>query len=76
METKLVTCPETAHLQQIDFDVHPLGMLIQGCTRFHPRTRLACARTCARLFDIRARAGHDDTDDDEPDPTCTSSFRR
>jgi hypothetical protein len=52
---KLVTCPETAHLEQIDFDRHPLGLLIRSCSRFTPACQITCARTCAARMDRRAR---------------------
>jgi len=34
MPSMLVTCPETAHLERIDLDVHPLGILIRSCSAF------------------------------------------
>ncbi len=55
MAKMLVTCPETAHLEEIDYDLDPLGMLIHGCTRYCPRSHLVCGRTCAARFDQRAR---------------------
>jgi hypothetical protein len=68
---KLVTCPETAHLEQIDFDLHPLGVLIHECSRFSPSCDVRCSRTCAARMDQRARlssrppllaVAHDDSD--------------
>jgi hypothetical protein len=49
----LVTCPETAHLEEIDYDEHPLGRLILGCSRFGSRCPLMCPRTCAARLDRR-----------------------
>jgi hypothetical protein len=58
----LVTCPETAHLEQIDYDLHPLGMLIHACTRFEPACAMRCQRTCAARLDRKRRGVVDDED--------------
>lgn len=55
MELKLVTCPETAHLELIGYEDHPLGMLLDSCSRFAPPCELVCRRTCAARLDRRAR---------------------
>jgi len=55
MASKFVTCPETAHLELIDYEPHPLGMLISGCTRFAPGCPVDCPRSCAARFDRRDR---------------------
>jgi hypothetical protein len=52
MAIKLVTCPETAHLEEIEYVSSPLGMLIVRCSRDCPVT---CTRLCAARFDARAR---------------------
>ena len=52
----LVTCPETAHLEEIRYDHHPLGMLVLSCSRFVPRCALTCPRTCAARLDRRDHA--------------------
>jgi hypothetical protein len=52
---KLVTCPETAHLELIDFELHPLGILIRACTRFAPSCLPDCERICAARMDRRSR---------------------
>lgn len=54
MAIKWVTCPETAHLEQIEYEPSPLGLLIARCSRWgdSPTT---CARTCAQRMDCRAR---------------------
>jgi hypothetical protein len=62
----LVICPETAHLEQIECDDHPLGRLILGCTRFDGPS-LACSRSCAALPD---RADRERT---EPEIICASA---
>ena len=55
-ELRLVTCPETAHLETIGYIDHPLGMLVESCSRFEPPCGLTCRRTCAALLDRRERA--------------------
>lgn len=47
----LVTCPETAHLEEISYVESPLGMLIAGCSRFEDDS--TCTRTCAARMDRR-----------------------
>lgn len=53
MACKRVTCPESAHLEMIEFEDTPLGMLIASCTR---GGFLDCPRTCAARLDRRDRA--------------------
>jgi hypothetical protein len=53
MERKRITCPETAHLEEVDIEQTPLGVLIEGCSRFQPRCNVQCARCCAALMDVR-----------------------
>lgn len=55
MAYMLVTCPETAHLELIDYDSHPLGLLIRECSRFRPPCAIHCGRTCAARLDRRDR---------------------
>lgn len=59
MERKLVTCPETAHLEEIEYETSPCGMLIASCTRFRPRGDVECARECAARMDRRSRPDAD-----------------
>lgn len=79
MERKLVTCPESAHLEEIEYESSPCGMLIASCTRFQPRSEVSCTRECAARFDRRQRlaadtdaqfdpAPLDDDDSDDEDP--------
>ena len=53
MERKRITCPETAHLELIDYEPTPLGALIVGCSRFLPRCAVTCSRECAVRLDHR-----------------------
>ena len=53
MERKRITCPETAHLELIDLDRSPLGILIAECSRFLPRCSIDCSRVCAARMDRR-----------------------
>jgi hypothetical protein len=56
MPCKLVTCPESAHLEMIAFDDTPVGVLIDACTKFPLGCEMGCARTCAARLDRRYRA--------------------
>ena len=51
MPYRIATCPESAHLEMIEHEDTPCGMLILGCSRFRPPGALACSRTCAARFD-------------------------
>lgn len=51
MASRLVTCPETGHLERIEFQVHHLGLLIDACSRFCRADRVDCPRTCAARLD-------------------------
>jgi hypothetical protein len=71
MERKLVTCPETAHLEEIEYESTPCGMLIASCSRFQPRRDVECARECAARLDRRScdsdRGCERDQGEDETD---------
>jgi len=51
MASMLVTCPESAHLEKIDYVDTPLGMLIQRCSAFGGDCEPDCPRTCAARLD-------------------------
>ena len=55
MAHRPVTCPETAHLEMIEYDDTPLGLLILRCTRFLATCSVECPRTCAARLDQRER---------------------
>jgi hypothetical protein len=55
MPRKLITCPETAHLEDIEYEHTPLGMVIVSCSRFAPDCEPRCARLCAARLDARER---------------------
>lgn len=55
MERKRITCPETAHIEEIEYDRTPHGLVIAGCSRFAPSCAVACTRECARRLDVRDR---------------------
>ena len=62
MACMFLTCPETAHLELVELERHPLGLLIESCSRFEPADRVDCPRTCAARLDRRAQLlGDDDT---------------
>ncbi len=50
----LVSCPETDQLEQIEYDDHPLGRLILGCSRFEVGP-IRCSRNCAAMLDRQDR---------------------
>jgi hypothetical protein len=66
MERKLITCPDTAQLEEIEYEQSPLGILITGCSRFQPRSCVTCDRECARRMNRRDRLD-DQLDFDERD---------
>lgn len=57
MASRLITCPETAHLELIDYETSPFGMLIRTCSGQVSVCEDAetCPRTCAARFDRRDR---------------------
>ena len=65
MPAMFVTCPESAHLEEIEYDAHPLGLLITSCTGFSPPCSVSCERTCAARMDRRRRRDESLADDDE-----------
>lgn len=50
---RLLTCPETAHLEMIEYDETPFGMVVVACSRFRPACAITCPRTCAARLDRR-----------------------
>jgi len=59
MEKKLVTCPETAHLEEIGYLADSDGeiLVVLRCSRFDPPAEITCAATCALRINCRvARA--------------------
>ncbi len=63
MAYRLVTCPESAHLELIEYAETPCGMLILGCSSFRPPCDASCPRTCAARLDQRDRILGDDDED-------------
>ena len=62
---RLVTCPETGHLEELEYESSPFGMLILACTRFRPSCAVECPGTCAARFDRRDRPVPPRPDDGE-----------
>ena len=56
MATRIITCPHSQEPERITYQVHPLGILIDGCSRFCPAESVDCPRTCAAELD-RERHG-------------------
>ena len=50
-----LTCPDSAHLEEVELEVDVLGLLVSGCTAFEPEWAVDCTRTCARRLDERRR---------------------
>lgn len=61
MPSQLVTCPETAHLEMIEYEESPVGMLLTSCSRFRPACAVTCPRTCSSRFDRRGLSAVDPT---------------
>ncbi|MBV8762923.1 MAG: hypothetical protein JO257_36900 [Deltaproteobacteria bacterium] len=57
-DRKRITCPETGHLEEVELERTPLGLLVTGCSRFGAGP-VACPRECARRMDRRDRADED-----------------
>ena len=55
MTNKLVTCPETGHLERLELEATDDGIVIESCSRY-PGGEPACERECARRMDRRARS--------------------
>ena len=73
MQRKLVTCPDSAHLEEIEYEETSCGMVITACSRY-AHGEIRCARDCAARLDRRARTttGEQVSDDS---PTKKSSIR-
>ena len=72
MRSLLVTCPESAHLEEIEYELHPLGMLVTSCSRFTPACTITCGRICAARLDQRRRLEPDFLDEgDTETEECT-----
>jgi hypothetical protein len=53
MTRKLITCPETDHLEVIELEDTTFGAVIASCSRL-ARCGLRCSRVCAALIDRSA----------------------
>lgn len=65
MRSMLLTCPESAHLAEIGYEDHPLGMLITSCSQFSPACAVTCSRLCAARLDQRQREADALPDDED-----------
>ena len=65
MRSMLVTCPESAHLEEIEYVDSPFGMLITRCTRFSPSCAVTCDRVCAARLDRKRRCSQEFVDDED-----------
>lgn len=60
MTRRWITCPESAHLEQVDLEDTEQGLVVTGCTYLARVPGRECPRECARRLDVRARIGVDD----------------
>lgn len=70
MERKLVTCPDSAHLEEIEIEQTPYGIVITACSRF-ANGDVRCGRECASRLDRRARTGQHPREDTATKKTTT-----
>lgn len=56
MLIRTITCPETAHLETIEYETSPVGMLIRTCSGHRSTCEATCPRTCAARLDKRDRS--------------------
>lgn len=69
MERKLITCPETAHLEEIEMERMPRGIVILSCSRFSPACAIECVSECAVRMNRRDRL-RAATPREEAPPAC------
>ena len=60
MERQRIVCPETTRPEDVDVERTPCGVVIAGCSRFHPSGAIACTRACAARLDDCDRRDVDD----------------
>jgi hypothetical protein len=60
MPSIFVTCPETAHLEEIEYEDTPCGMVVTSCSRLSPSNSVTCARTCTARLDRKRGVRVDD----------------
>jgi hypothetical protein len=71
VERKLITCPESAHLEEIEMERTPDGIVIISCSRFSPACAVECAVECAVRMNRRDRLRAANPPDEAP-RTCES----
>jgi hypothetical protein len=59
MERKQIICPETSHVEVIELEPTPFGIVIASCSRFSPPTCVECTCECAARLDRRDRGDMD-----------------
>jgi menaquinone-dependent protoporphyrinogen oxidase len=58
-ETKLTMCPQTGERVEVALERSSLGLVVVGCTRFHPGSRIDCTRECVKPMDCMDRSNVD-----------------
>ena len=48
MAQQVITCPQSAEPETIEFELTPFGMVISWCSRLATDSTLVCPRTCAQ----------------------------
>jgi hypothetical protein len=61
MERRRITCPDSAHLEEVDFERTAHGLVVAGCSRFAPSCAVTCGGECARRLDRKEQL-HDARD--------------
>jgi hypothetical protein len=57
-----ITCPDSAHLEEIEYTEDPVDGTILGvhrCTRFHPSDTVDCDGLCAQRLNKRLESLHE-----------------
>jgi hypothetical protein len=54
MPSRFVTCPESAHLEEIDVIATPIGLLVKRCSAFADGIP-NCPRSCTARLDQKAQ---------------------
>lgn len=71
-----ITCPETAHLEEIEYYEDPITGKILGvtkCSRFHPEDSVDCDGLCAKRLNDRFLAEIDRDTNAREDPMSESA---
>jgi len=69
---RLLTCPNSAHLEAVEVELEEDGARIERvlrCSAFEPDCAVGCDQRCTRLLNRKLAAAREAaTADDDPDP--------